>query len=285
MGSCLPQIEWAPQFERPGSEGRLHPRSLLTNAFGKARVRSNLWPAQPSSSVRERALRSLQTSRLRQGQARVMSKVTSPNVEKHAEVLPEHVSALDLGPSDEGSNLLAASGKKRLIGVEVKDPVAPRGSEEEVAYCREVVSPRKLQHPCPVTPCHFTRVVVGPGVDNDDLIDEALERLDRFPDVCGFVSHQQAEAERVFHAPEYITARRGEPRKVGRRRDQGRQRKCDPALMAAEIRTKRAQQAEKSLRGRRSRILRPSMSACRGAGKGAFAPISAVTEGRVHRRR
>lgn len=150
------------------------------------------------------------------------------------EVLPEQVRSLNLGPSDEASNFLTASWKKRLIGVEVKDPVAPRVREEEVAYCREIVSPREFQHSGPLTPRHFTGVVVGPSVDNDYLIDVALERLDRFPDVCGFVSHQQAEAERVFHAPEYNTARRGKPWKVWRLRELGQQRNCGPSTKEIE---------------------------------------------------
>lgn len=149
-------------------------------------------------------------------------------------VLPEHVGTLDLGPSDEVSNLLAASRKKRLIGVDVKNPVAPRLREEEVADCREIVSPGKVQHSGPLTLGHFTRVVFRPSIDNNHLIDEALERTDRFSDVCGFVSHQQAEAECVFHAPEYNTAHRRKPWKVWRLRDLGRHCKCGPTTKGLE---------------------------------------------------
>ena len=101
------------------------------------------------------------------------------------------------------------SGSDALVGVDVENPVAPRAIEGVIAGCGEVVRPGELVHPGAVCPRNVHGPIGRAGVDDDDLVDELVERREAGRQEALLVLDDQdsreQQIERTAAAPVLIT--------------------------------------------------------------------------------
>ncbi len=88
-------------------------------------------------------------------------------------------------------NRPAVAGADPFVGVDVKDPVAGRVLDRVVSRRGKIVSPLVLDEPGTVSNGDFPAVVAGPGVDDDDFIDQAGNRLQTATEVLFLVADNQ----------------------------------------------------------------------------------------------
>jgi hypothetical protein len=78
-----------------------------------------------------------------------------------------------------------------LVGIDVEDPVASCLLERKVAGSRKIIAPGEMMKLDRKPPRLFDRVVPRSGVDNNDLVGFADERLQAFFDEPGLVADNQ----------------------------------------------------------------------------------------------
>ncbi len=97
-----------------------------------------------------------------------------------------------------------AAGVRRLhvlVGVEVDDPVAGRGVDRDVARVGERAVPREVHDLRAERLGDLDGAVGRAGVDDDDLVDDAAQRLEAAGEHLLLVLHDHAQRERQALAP------------------------------------------------------------------------------------
>ena len=110
-----------------------------------------------------------------------------------------------------------AAGSHPLVGVDVEDPVAGREVERRVAGEREVGLPLVVPYTRAVPLGDGDGVVGRPGVDDDDLVDQAVQRTEARVEVLGLVADDDrgGQAHRRSGSHAGVTPGRRQPVKVG----------------------------------------------------------------------
>ncbi len=99
------------------------------------------------------------------------------------------------GIAQEALELHRADRLQDLVGVQEQDPVPVRLGQRDVARRREVVLPRRVDHPRAVAFGDDARVVPRTGVDDHDLVDEGQHGLDGHADRGFLVARDDAQAD------------------------------------------------------------------------------------------
>ena len=125
-------------------------------------------------------------------------RATSPSAHNSSCGSQEQV-AIDAAALGQPPDAGAPNGIKHLVGVERKDPVAPRVPERQVVRRPEVTGPRLTDDPRPGGSGELRSAIGGARVHHHDLVDDGPRALDARAEESFLVARDDAQRDR--HRP------------------------------------------------------------------------------------
>src|SRR5690348_12873588 len=83
-------------------------------------------------------------------------------------------------------------GASPFVGVDVEDPVACSLADRMISRRREIVMPLIIEHASAIRRCNLAASIAGPGIGDDDLIDEPANGPQTGADVVLLVSDDKS---------------------------------------------------------------------------------------------